>query len=297
MGFLDQIERRIQRYIRAKQKLIALLLEGRTALITQTVTRGLDPDVDTRATKSHVFPFVPRHWTLWKIRHLIQRGRRPIVVEPDKEYREIGIRSWGKGIFHKETVRGAILGEKSVFRIEPSDFVLNIVFAWEGAVSLVSENEKGMIASHRFPTFRPSPVVDLDYLLMVFQSEQGRRLMEVNSPGAAGRNKTLRINQFLGEEIPLPALDEQRVIVEAFRDEERKLSDSVTKIRQAAHHLDEFRSRLVADVVTGKLDVRAAAGLPEGDQDAESDGKNPNRYCGSTPWGTRGSPDLRDEGR
>ena len=138
--------------------------------------------------------------------------RRPIVVEADKEYREIGIRSWGKGIFHKETVRGAMLGEKSVFRIEPGDFVLNIVFAWEGAVALVCENEKGMIASHRFPTFRPSPDVDIDYLLMVLQSEQGRRLMEVNSPGAAGRNKTLRIGQFLDEEIPLPALDEQRMI-------------------------------------------------------------------------------------
>ena len=123
-----------------------------------------------------------------------------------------------------------------------------------------------MIASHRFPTFRPSPEVDVDYLLMVFQSEQGRRLMEVNSPGAAGRNRTLRIGQFLEEEIPLPTLDAQRAIVAAFRHGERRLADCVGRTRQGVHQLEEYRSRLIADIVTGKLDVReAAARLPEAD--------------------------------
>ncbi|MXZ72678.1 MAG: hypothetical protein F4Z04_14420 [Acidobacteria bacterium] len=257
--FLDHIDRRIRRYIRAKQKLIALLEESRTVLINHAVTQGLNPNADTHSTRSHVFPFVPRDWTLRRMRSLVQRVRRPISVRPDTEYREIGIRSWGKGIFHKDSVPGAVLGEKNVFRIEPGDFVLNIVFAWEGAVAVVSENETGMIASHRFPTFRPSSEVDVDYLLIVFQSEQGRRLMEVNSPGAAGRNRTLRIGQFLEEEIPLPTLDAQRAIVAAFRDGQRRLADCVARTRQAVHEFEGFRSRLIADVVTGKLDVREAA--------------------------------------
>ena len=264
--FLDYADQRIRRYIRAKEKLIVLLEESRTALITRAVTRGLDQNAGTHSTRSHVFPLVPDGWTLWKVRRLIRRVRRPVVVRRETEYREIGIRSWGKGIFHKDPVRGAMLGEKSVFRIEPGDFVLNIVFAWEGAVSVVSENETGMIASHRFPTFRPSPDVDLDYLLMVFQSEQGRRLMELNSPGAAGRNKTLRVDQFLDEEVPLPTVDAQKAIVTAVRDEERRLADSAAKSRQAVQHLKEFRTATIAAAVTGKLDVReAAAGLPEVD--------------------------------
>ena len=264
--FLDHANRRIRRYIRAKEKLVALLKESRTVLINHAVTQGLDPNADTHSTRSHVFPLVPRNWTLRRLRSLLQRVRRPISVRPDTEYREIGIRSWGKGIFHKDSVPGSVLGEKHVFRIEPGDFVLNIVFAWEGAVSVVSENETGMIASHRFPTFRPSPDVDVDYLLMVFQSEQGRRLMEVNSPGAAGRNRTLRLGQFLEEEIPLPTLDAQRAIVAAFRHGERRFADCVGRTRQTVHQLKEFRSRLIADVVTGKLDVReAAARLPEAD--------------------------------
>ena len=262
--FLDHADRRMRRYIRAKQKLIALLEENRTVLIKHAVTQGLNPNADTHSTRSHVFPFVPRDWTLRRMRSLVQRVRRPIRVRPDMEYREIGIRSWGKGIFHKDSVPGAVLGEKNVFRIDPGDFVLNIVFAWEGAVSVVSENETGMIASHRFPTFRPSLEVDVDYLLMVFQSEQGRRLMEVNSPGAAGRNRTLRIGQFLEEEIPLPTLDAQRAIVAAFRHGESRLADCVGRTRQAVHQLEGFRSRLIADVVTGKLDVPRGGGETAG---------------------------------
>ena len=262
--FLDHADRRIRRYIRAKEELIALLEESRRVLINHAVSRGLDPNADTRTTRSHVFPTAPRDWTSRRMGSLVQRVRRPLGVHPDRQYQEIGIRSWGRGIFHKDPAPGAALGEKSVFRIDPGDFVLNIVFAWEGAVAVASEDEMGMIASHRFPTFRPSPDVDLDYLLMVFQSEPGRRLLEVNSPGAAGRNKTLRISRFLDEEIPLPTLDGQRAIVAAFREREQQLADCVAGTRQAVTRLEEYRACLIAGVVTGKLDVRgAAAGLPE----------------------------------
>ena len=258
-AFLDRETARIDGLVERKERLIELLQEKRTALITRAVTQGLDPLTGTSTKGSNVFPVVPKDWILWKIRRLIRRVRRPIVVRPDMEYQEIGIRSWGKGIFHKDPVRGALLGEKSVFRIEPGDFVLNIVFAWEGAVAVVSRHEKGMIASHRFPTFRPLDYVDLDYLLMVLQSDQGRRLMEVNSPGAAGRNKTLRIGQFLEEELPLPNLEVQRATVASFRKKEGRLSTLAAKIRQAIYHLKESRSALISAAVTGKIDVREEA--------------------------------------
>ena len=257
--FLDRETAKIDGLVERKERLIELLQEKRTALITRAVTQGLDPLTGTSTKGSNVFPVVPKDWILWKIRRLIRRVRRPIVVRPDMEYQEIGIRSWGKGIFHKDPVRGALLGEKSVFRIEPGDFVLNIVFAWEGAVAVVSRHEKGMIASHRFPTFRPLDHVDLDYLLMVLQSDQGRRLMEVNSPGAAGRNKTLRIGQFLEEELPLPNLEVQRATVASFRKKEGRLSTLGAKIRQAIDNLKEFRTALISAAVTGKIDVREEA--------------------------------------
>lgn len=258
-NFLDRETAKIDALIAKKERLIELLQEKRTSLITRAVTRGLDPLATRRTTESPVFPVVPKDWTTYKIRRLVRQVKRPLVVQPDVDYREIGIRSWGKGIFHKEPVRGSLLGNKSVFRLEPGDFLLNIVFAWEGAVAVATQHEDGMIASHRFPTFRPSPKVDLDYLLMVFQCDQGRRLLEVNSPGAAGRNKTLRIGQLLDEEIPLPSVEAQRAAVAAFREEERRVAALLADVRQAVDHLREFRTALISAAVTGKIDVRETA--------------------------------------
>ena len=255
-AFLDRETEKIDGLVERKKRLIALLQEKRTVLITRAVTRGLDSRTDERKTGSHVFPVVPKTWTFWKIRRLIRIVRRPIIVRPDTNYQEIGIRSWGKGIFHKDPVRGVLLGNKRMFRIEPGDLVLNIVFAWENAVAVVSQREKGMIASHRFPTFRPTDRVDLDYLLMILQSSQGRRLMEINSPGAAGRNKTLRVTQFLDEEIPLPNLNLQRDIVDEFRDKERRLAALAAGVHEAIDLLKEFRTALISAAVTGKIDVR-----------------------------------------
>lgn len=257
--FLDRETARIDELVAKKERLIGLLKEKRTALITGAVTKGLDPSVPVSETSSVVFPQIPTGWNLRKLRRLITRVTRPVRVDPDAEYREIGIRSWGKGIFHKDAVRGALLEEKSVFRIEPGDFVLNIVFAWEGAVAVATDAERGMVGSHRFPTFRCSDEIDLDYLLMVLQTEQGRTLMEVNSPGAAGRNKTIRMGQFLDEAIPLPPVEEQRQIIRQFRDDEVRLLALINQLSLAIQRLKELRTALISAAVAGKIDVREVA--------------------------------------
>jgi len=154
-------------------------------------------------------------------------------------------------------VLGHHLGEKRVFSLRPGDFTLNIVFAWEGAVAVVSEQEEGMIASHRFPTFVPDPeTLDLDYLLMFFQTDHGRALLELNSPGAAGRNRTLRVGTWLNEEAPVPDLPEQRRIVETVREEEERMKELIRNLKSAITLLHEYRTALISAAVTGKINVR-----------------------------------------
>ena len=259
--FLDQETSRIDALLSKKERLIELLQEKRTSLISRSVTKGLDPSVPMKGSGIEWLGKIPAHWENTKLRRLLTLVAHHLNVEPEYAYQEIGIRSWGKGIFHKDLVTGAHLGDKRVFELRPGELVLNIVFAWEGAVAIVSESEKDMIASHRFPTFQHTKTLaDLDYLLMFLQSEHGRGLMGLNSPGAAGRNRTIRIDSFLEEEIPLPPLEEQREIVAIFRPAEQRLQSLAGKVGEAMNRLKELRTALISATVTGRIDVREGAG-------------------------------------
>lgn len=142
---------------------------------------------------------------------VLQLQRRSVAVDPSSEYEEIGLRSFGKGIFHKEPVTGVELGNKRVFRIEPGDLVLSNVFAWEGAVAVATSDEAGKIGSHRFMTFTPKDHrIDARWVAWFLLSESGLELLGKASPGSAGRNRTLAIERFGNLEIPLVPMEEQQ---------------------------------------------------------------------------------------
>ena len=154
-----------------------------------------------------------KHQSTYLFRDILERVEVPVNVEPDKEYVQIGIRSHGKGLFYKEPVLGKALGNKQVFWIQPNCFILNVVFAWEQAISKTTENEIGMIGSHRFPMYRPkNDLVDIDYLIYYFLTKRGTDILEAASPGGAGRNRTLGQERFLKSKITLPTLPEQQKI-------------------------------------------------------------------------------------
>lgn len=154
-----------------------------------------------------------KHQNTYLFRDILERVEIPVNVEPDKEYVQIGIRSHGKGLFYKEPVLGKALGNKQVFWIQPNCFILNVVFAWEQAITKTTENEIGMIGSHRFPMYRPkNDLVDINYLIYYFLTKRGTDILEAASPGGAGRNRTLGQERFLKSKITLPTLPEQQKI-------------------------------------------------------------------------------------
>src|ERR1041385_1237960 len=157
---------------------------------------------------------LPDDWKVVPLGSVFRRESRSLEVEAAGRYREIGIRSHGKGVFHKEEIIGASLGNKRVFEVVPGALAMNIVFAWEGAVAVVGEGERGMIASHRFPMYVPcrDDEVDVEFIRRFFQTKRGVELLGDASPGGAGRNRTL--NQKFAAEIPLPMppIAEQRKI-------------------------------------------------------------------------------------
>ena len=161
------------------------------------------------------FPEFKGSWNNYKIEDMFDRVGTPVDLDDTQTYREIGIRSHGKGIFHKEETTATEIGNKRVFWVEPDCFVVNIVFAWERAVAKTTEKENGMIASHRFPMYKPKKdIVDLDYITEYFITKRGQNVLILASPGGAGRNKTLGQKEFAKSVVKLPSLPEQQKIAE-----------------------------------------------------------------------------------
>ncbi|OED46105.1 restriction endonuclease subunit S [Endozoicomonas sp. (ex Bugula neritina AB1)] len=136
--------------------------------------------------------------------------RRPVTVEISEEYPELGVRSFGKGTFHKPVLNGIDVGTKKLFYIHPDDLVFSNVFAWEGAIAVAKANDKGRVGSHRFITCVPKPRVSTpEFLRFYFLTNEGLGKIREASPGGAGRNKTLGLKKLENIEVPVPAYEKQ----------------------------------------------------------------------------------------
>ena len=136
--------------------------------------------------------------------------RRPVQVELSGDYHELGIRSFGKGTFHKPPITGTAVGTKKLFRIEENDLLFNNVFAWEGAVAVAKPEDDGRVGSHRFLTCVPRQgIATAPFLCFHFLTDEGLQQLMRASPGSAGRNRTLGIQALENILVPVPSFEEQ----------------------------------------------------------------------------------------
>ncbi len=141
--------------------------------------------------------------------------RRPVTIEPDACYPELGIRSFGKGTFHKPAVPGMELGSKRLFRIEAGDLLFSNVFAWEGAIAIAGPADAGRFGSHRFMTcVVEEGLVLSNFLLYYLLAQEGLEKVREASPGGAGRNRTLGVEKLARIKVPAPPLAVQQAFVD-----------------------------------------------------------------------------------
>lgn len=137
--------------------------------------------------------------------------RREVSIDLDGSYPELGIRSFGKGTFHKPPLSGSEVGTKRLYRIEPGDLLFSNVFAWEGAIAIAQPTDVGHFGSHRFITCRVDPeVTSPEFLRYYFLTDAGLEKIGEASPGGAGRNRTLGLEKLMAIEVPTPPLAVQQ---------------------------------------------------------------------------------------
>jgi type I restriction enzyme, S subunit len=188
-------------------------------------------------------------WPTVSLGELLRLERRRVNVEPEKLYQEIGIYCFGRGIFHKAPRTSFEVGDKDLFLMKDGDFILQVTFAWEGAIAIVSAAEDGMYGSTRYPTFRvdESRCVP-QFLLNYFRTEGGVQQLVKICPGSAGRNRVLSIKRIPEVQVPLPPLAEQRRVVARIEELTTQIHEARTLRHQATEEAEAFVTSVHANL-------------------------------------------------
>ena len=138
---------------------------------------------------------------------------------------------------------------ETLFVVKENDLIVNITFAWEGAIAIVSKDDEGALVSHRFPTFTFNPeTARIDYFRHFILLPRFRYLLKLISPGGAGRNRVLSIKDFLKLEIMVPSSEEQTAIARVLQAADKE----ITLLKAKLDKLKEQKKGLMQVLLTGK---------------------------------------------
>lgn len=193
-----------------------------------------------------------------RVGDVLRPNRQWIAVDLAAEYVAIGVRAFGRGIFHYEAVSGSGLGKLRFFSVQPDSLIVSNIKAWEGAVAVSGSSEAGTIASNRFLSYEPiGGQADVHFLRHYFLTEEGNQRLQRASPGSADRNRTLAASRFEDILVPLPRPSEQRRIA-ARLDRVAKMRpfpSTTAQLDQSIHALlREGPERPLASVLDLELD-------------------------------------------
>jgi type I restriction enzyme, S subunit len=263
--FLEHADRRIRRYIHAKQKLIKLLEEQKQAIIHRAVTRGLDPKVRLKPSGVEWLGDVPEHWDVKRL-HQITDPRRPVmygIVLPGPNVDD-GVYIVKGGNCEPGRLRPERLA-RTTFEIESryarSRLVAgDIVFAIRGGVGaaeLVPPELSGANLTQDAARIAAADSVNPHWLLYGVRAPVFREHVKSQVVGATVRGINIRSLKRI--DLVMPPYEKQKEIVEHLVGATSGILAALDRAHQETSLLREYRNRLIADVVTGKLDVREAA--------------------------------------
>jgi type I restriction enzyme, S subunit len=272
---LDHANRKIDGFIRAKRKLIGLLNEQKQAIIHRAVTRGLDPDVPLKPCGIPWLGEIPAHWELRRLRTIVRRIEQG--VSPQATGFLADGDSWGvlksgcvnHGKFrqteHKQLAKDFEVDSEIVVKV--GDVLISRAC---GSPKLVGSVGKVMALDYKLilsdKTFRSvfRPFVDIDFMVYAMNSTYYRQQVEQAISGADGMANNLPLSELRSFVFAIPPLAEAVEIAIQVDVELGRFNTAITRTEREIALMQEYRTRLTADIVTGKLDVReAAAKLPD----------------------------------
>jgi len=255
--FLGHANWKIDGFIRAKRKLIGLLNEQKQAIIHCAVTRGLNPDVPLKPSGIPWLGDIPMHWETPLNRQLFRENVRQ---HNGKTERQLSL-SQRDGLIATDDMKERSLQTSSFDNWKvtiPGDLVLNRFKAHLGV--FFASTLRGIVSFH-YGVFEPQRRLNTKYFELLYHTSPYKVLYAGRSNGMTVGLQNLSNQNFYGVRSIVPPLEEQNVIVAYSETATVDLNTAIARTEREIALMQEYRTRLTADLVTGKLDVREAAAL------------------------------------
>lgn len=148
------------------------------------------------------------NWQEKELKTILRQELFP-VSKPDKAYKSLGIRSHGKGTFQKMVQNPDEVGMDTLYEVKYNQLIVNITFAWEGAIAIVKKEVEGCLVSHRFPTYTiVESQSNSEFIRYLILTPKMRYSLGLISPGGAGSNRVLSQKDFLKLKFLFPSIEE-----------------------------------------------------------------------------------------
>ncbi|WP_086030714.1 restriction endonuclease subunit S [Tenacibaculum holothuriorum] len=193
-------------------------------------------------------PGFTEEWEEKSLTYFLEYTPRPIT-KPNIPFTKLGIRSHCKGTFQNKNFKPEAIAIDKLFEVKKNDLIVNITFAWEGAIAIVKQEDDGGLVSHRFPTYTFKKNIGSSLFFEQFiKTKRFRFLLELISPGGAGRNRVMSKKDFLKLKITIPEYKEQTAIANILNTADKEIELLQVQLQQ----LQQQKKGLMQQLLTGK---------------------------------------------
>lgn len=260
--FLDHKTAQIDALIAKKQSLLDKLAEQRTALVSQAVTKGLDPSVATRDSGAAWLDKIPEHWSTSRVKFVAKVGNGSTPSRDNPDYWFDGDFPWlNSSVVNREVVdsadqfvTGVALKECHLPIIEPPAVLVGITGQGKTRGMSSKLTFRATINQHLVYVKPYADSINVDYLHHIF--ERAYAYLRNESDAGGSTKGAITCSQIENLAIPLPPLAEQEQIVRFVDEDYSRISRLQKKVKAALQRLQEYRAALITNAVTGKIDVR-----------------------------------------
>jgi type I restriction enzyme S subunit len=247
--YLDHKTTQIDNLITKKEQFIQLLEEERVAVINQAVTKGLDPNVSMKDSGIEWLGEIPKHWEVKKLKYVCSIISNKAKTKPNFVLALENIESW-TGKIVGDPYSNSMEGEVQLF--QEGDILFNKLRPYLAKVCL-AKKEGGAIGE--LLVLRPYEIINSGFLFQRLRSEMIITIVDGSTYGT--KMPRASWDKFISQlEIGVPPIDEQYLIEKYIIKNEIRISELALKTKQEIELLKEYKTALISEVVTGKLDVR-----------------------------------------